>query len=134
MKLVPVWHEERAVDILYELLKERAPHVNISHRTMPTMEEHKAFVESTPYAAWYLIQVDDDYVGSIYLSRNDEIGVFIFAKYRGKGHGPGAIKMIMELHKRGRYLANINPANSESIRMFRRLGFKKLQLTYEFRS
>lgn len=137
MKLIPVWREEeeRALRLLYELLEERMklPHVNISHRSMPTWEEHKKFVLSTPYTAWYLIQVDDGYVGAIYLTRMDEIGVHILGAHRGRGYGPEAISLIKGLHKRTRYLANINPANAGSIRMFQRLGFKKLQVTYEYR-
>ena len=40
---------------LYELLKEREPSTNISHRKLPTFSEHLNFVLSKPYSKWYII-------------------------------------------------------------------------------
>jgi hypothetical protein len=33
-----------ALEWLYELIQEREPEVNISHRDMPTFEQHRQFV------------------------------------------------------------------------------------------
>lgn len=133
MKLVSVYRVRTAAAVLYELLKEREPHVNISHKRMPTFKQHRLFVRSAPYAYWYLIEVGKHYVGSIYLTRVNEIGIFLFAQHRDKNHGPKAIRQLIDKHPRDRYLANVNPANTKSIRLFRRLGFKPLQNTYEYR-
>lgn len=132
MKLVPIAREREAISILYELLKERTPEQSISHRGMPTMEEHTDFVRSQPYHVWYLIEVDDQYVGSVYLSKSREIGIFIFKSHARKGHGAEAVKMLMARWP-GHFLANINPQNESSIEFFKRLGFKHIQNTYEMR-
>ena len=61
---------------LFKLLKERNPIANISHKNMPSFKEHKNFVLSQPYSAWYVIYVGNKKIGSIYLSKQDEIGIF----------------------------------------------------------
>jgi RimJ/RimL family protein N-acetyltransferase len=133
VKLVDVYSSPEALRILYQLLEERSPEVNISHRELPAWESHCAFVASRPYTAWYLIDIEGTPVGAIYLSRMDEIGVFILRAHRGNGYGKRAIVMLMEHHPRKRFLANINPANVRSAAMFRDLGFERIQETYEKR-
>jgi RimJ/RimL family protein N-acetyltransferase len=133
MKLVDVHASPEAPDVLYRLLGERSPEVNISHRAMPSWEQHCAFVASKPYDAWYLIEVDGSKVGAIYLSKTNEIGIFLFRAHRGAGYGKRAVAMLMERHPRDRYLANINPENEASIAFFRDLGFHHIQNTYEKR-
>jgi RimJ/RimL family protein N-acetyltransferase len=130
IKLISIYRIREATQILYNLLAEREPHQAISHKGMPTMEEHIRFVQSRPYQCWYLIEVGETYVGAIYLSKQREIGISIFKAHRGRGFARAAVAEIM--HKwPGRFLANINPSNQDSIRFFRQLGGKHIQVTYE---
>ena len=122
-------HPEKSIEILYELLQEREATQNISHKEMPTFEEHVKFVLSRPYQFWRFIVHRDMIVGSIYLSRQDEIGVFIFKRHQGRGYGTEAVKYLLALINRP-LLANINPANQASIKMFEKLGFRHIQNTY----
>ena len=41
---------------LYELLSERNPNANISHKKLPTYKQHVKFVMSKPYFKWYIIK------------------------------------------------------------------------------
>ena len=117
--------------ILYQLLKERSPKQAISHKKMPSTQEHIAFINTNPYEAWYFIVNYDGYVvGSIYLSKQREIGLAIFNEYQRKGYGKIAVELLREKHA-GKMLANINPDNEASIKFFTGLGFKLLQQTYE---
>ncbi len=50
---------------------------------------------------------------------------------QGKGIGDKALLLLMKLNPRNRYLANINPRNTKSIKFFKKNGFKILQYTYE---
>ena len=93
------------------------------------MEEHIQFLQSKPYEAWYFI--GEEPLGAIYLTRQNEIGIFIFRKHQGKGYGEKAIKSLIAKHGERRYLANINPNNSKSIKLFDNLGFKLISQTYE---
>ena len=74
------------VDFLFELLKERDPRANISHKKLPTYASHIKFVDSKPYKKWYIITAYDSgkklKVGSIYLSKNDEIGIFVSKRFQ----------------------------------------------------
>lgn len=133
MKLFDVYSSRGALSVLYRLLEERTPEVNISHRELPSWDDHCTFVASRPYAAWYLIEVEGQPIGAIYLSRMDEIGVFILRAHQGRGYGRRAVLALMERHPRDRYLANVNPANEHSIAFFRSLGFEHIQNTYEKR-
>lgn len=97
---------------------------------MPTPEEHAAFVASGPYQAWYLIDDGHDTVGAVYLTRADEIGVSIFERFQGRGFGSSAVLMLMGMHGKRRYLANVNPENEKSAAMWRKLGLTHVQDTY----
>jgi len=129
--LIDVYESSAAPTLLYRLLEERTPEVNISHRKVPSWGDHLEFLGSRPYAAWYVIEADGEPVGAIYLSRMDEIGVFILRAHRCRGYGKRAILQLLERHPRDRYLANINPTNSGSIAFFHSLGFRHIQNTYE---
>ena len=122
---------EKDLRFLFELLKERDPSVNISHLKMPTYNEHVNFVLSKPYSKWYIIYYGKNKVGSIYLSKQHEIGIFIKKTFFMKGIGTDALKLLMELNPRERFLANINPKNKKSIEFFKKNGFEILQHTYE---
>jgi RimJ/RimL family protein N-acetyltransferase len=130
MKLINVCKSPEAASMLYELLKEREPHQSISHKQMPTWQQHVKFFNSYPYEAWYAISEDDTLKGAVYLSQQREIGIGVLKQFRGCGLAQLAIKELMRTHP-GKFLANINPANEASANMFTKLGFKLLQVTYE---
>lgn len=121
-------------DFLYNLLKERDPRANISHKKMPNIKQHEKFIQSKPYSKWYIIENLDKDVGSIYLSKNNEIGVFIIKKNQNKGVGVNAFKLLMEINPKIRYLANLNPKNKESMKFVKKCGFKLIQHTYELKN
>lgn len=141
-RLVKVPHVPRAAEILWELMKEVEPHQAISHKEMPSWEEHLSFVGRYPYRAWYLIEADGVFVGMVFFSRRNEIGIRIFRAHHRKGHGKWAIAEIVrlwtkEVAKSGRpsvqraaFIANINPGNAASQETFKALGFKHAQSTY----
>jgi RimJ/RimL family protein N-acetyltransferase len=124
---------EATLRFLYELLGAREPHVNISHRKMPTFQQHKDFVESCPYRNWWLIVMEHAEgarpIGSCYLTDIGEIGIHIADGHRGKGVGTEVIELIKEMYPGERLLANIAPGNEASMWLFTRRGFKLIQHT-----
>ena len=116
---------------LYELLKERKPIVNISHKKIPAYYKHVKFVMSKPYSHWNIIYFKNEKIGSIYLSKQDEIGIFLKNGFKGNGVGSYALKLFTKKHPRKRYLANINPRNKQSMNFFQKHGFHLIQYTYE---
>lgn len=138
MKLVPVdFTNPEHARLLYELLAERTPEQSISHKAMPTWEEHLTYLaQMAPdhgviydrFLTWDLIAVGD-VVGSIYLTQRNEIGISIFKRYQRQGFGSEAIELLMQQCLGGPFYANINPANEASRKMFEKLGFKTIQHT-----
>ena len=144
--LIPLSQEPDAEEILYEMLRERSqeedPYVNISHRALPSFKDHVHFVRKHPYQLWFLLHDGNGYVGQVLATRRNEIGVIILRAHRGKGHGTEAVRAIMTRYKPlpavpservCSWLANINPLNGPSIRMFSKLGFTLKQQTYELK-
>ena len=119
------------VKFLFDLLKERDPRVNISHRKMPTYSQHAKFIKSKSYSKWYIILKSKQKIGSIYLSKNDEIGIFLSKKFQGKNVGSFALNELIKKNPRKRFLANVNPKNKKSISFFKNNNFKLIQYTFE---
>ena len=118
---------------LYNLLKERDPVANISHIKMPSYQEHVKFVKSKPYSKWYVIYHNSRKIGSVYLSKQDEIGIFLKKEFQSKGLSKEAVEILIEKNPRSRYLANVSPKNLSSRKFFKKQGFKLIQYTYELR-
>ena len=119
---------------LYNLLKERDSNTNISHKKMPSFSDHQKFISSNPYSKWYIIEFKGKKSGSIYLSKQNEIGIFLKKSFQGKNLGQQAIELLMKKHPKSRYLANINPKNKKSIKFFKNNGFNLIQYTFELTS
>ena len=148
MRLVPfpAIIETTRVAITYQLLKERPENANISHANMPSIEEHRQYVLRHPYRTWFLIEhaertLPAQWVGSLYLTNQNEIGIFILAQHQRKGYAARAIKLVLDGipplpavpgRRTGQYLANVNPSNEASIKLFTGLGAVHLQNTYTF--
>lgn len=116
---------------LYELLLQRRPVVNISHKRMPTFEEHLKFIKSRPYSVWYIISYKRKKIGAIYLSRQNEIGIHLMKRHERRFIYLESIKKLMMQNPRGRYLANVSPRNKKYIKYFKEIGFRLIQHTYE---
>ena len=129
MKLISVYSEPTAVKLLYELLSQRTPETNISHKEMPSWEEHVRFVNKKPYDKWWLIRNRNGWAGGIYVTRLHEVGIQLFSEHQGKGVGSQALIKVMALYPDG-LLANINPRNDGSKRFFEKHGFKLIQETF----
>ena len=128
MQLKPVSEDD--AEFLYNSLKEREGRVNISHKLLPTWEEHIEFVKNYDYIVGDIIIVNEEKIGNIYLTQLNEIGIFILKKFHDVGYGSEALKMFMEKNGKRRYLANINPTNYKSIQFFGKHGFSHFQNTY----
>ncbi len=130
IELRSVYRSSDYTRFLYALLSERTPEQSISHKKMPSFPDHETFVMSKPYVAWYMVLADGRPVGSIYLSKDREIGVTIAQADQGRGYGKEAVRLLMTRWPGDRFYANINPENKRSIAFFEGLGFSLVQQTY----
>ena len=138
---------DAGMEFLYLLMQEREPEINISHRGLPTFEQHRQFVTRRPYRFWYILErapegrEDVTWIGTVSATPANEIGVVLRKQYRGNGFGPMAVRMLMQMHRpnpaepgvrNGNWLANIAPGNAHSQHVFQALGFREIQRTYEY--
>ena len=116
---------------LYELLSVRKPNVNISHKKNPTYAKHVNFVMSKPYSKWYIIYRATEKIGSVYITKQDEIGIHFKEKNITNKIRSKVLKMIIRKNPRNRYLMNINPRNTSLRNFLKNEGFELIQHTYE---
>jgi len=72
---VRIKRSEPHILALYELLQKRSH--PISHTKLPGYTEHTAFVINHPYRAWYLIRTGGAFTGTVYLLKDNSIGISI---------------------------------------------------------
>ena len=116
---------------LYEMLKERKPEENISHKEIPSMKQHISFISSKPYSKWYIILYKKEKAGTIYLSKQDEIGIHIKNDYKNLEIDKDVVRIIIKKNPRKKYFANISIKNRKLMKFFESQKFCKLQVTYE---
>lgn len=141
VKLIRVFDLPLSAALLYELLQERTAEQSISHTTMPSFDDHLEFVRYNPYRDWLVIEAEEfRYVGAINLTKSNEIGIAVLKRYQRQGYAKAAIQKVMDTImplpavpglRGGKWLANINPLNTPSIELFRKLGFSQKQITLE---
>ena len=129
IKLKPVTKNDAL--FLYDLLKARNPIANISHKKMPSYNEHVNFILSNPYVVWYIIEYEGKNIGSIYLSKQDEIGISLVDNSLYDKIGKSVIKLLIKNNPRKRYLAKTSLQNKKLQNFFVNNGFTGLEYTYE---
>ena len=110
---------------------------NISHICLPTYHQHKNFVENHPYRFWYLIENKQKYIGVIYVTFENVIGINTIIS--SKELYINAIKALINSHKpleeiksiRNKcFVINVNPNNKILIEAIKILGLCHIQNTY----
>ncbi len=135
INILEYYDQDVMLQILYDLLAERDPAVNISHKRMPSFDEHVAFVHSNPYSIWWLILgyavgARPIIYGACYLSKQNEIGIQIFRAHQGRGWGRDALMEVLRRFPGERLLANVAPGNARSRALFEAAGFRHVQNTF----
>ena len=129
IKLKPVTKNDAL--FLYELLKTKDPIANISHKKMPSYDEHVNFILSNPYTIWYIIEYEGKKIGSVYLSKHDEIGISLVDNSLYDKIGKSIIKLLIKNNPRKHYLAKVSPRNKKLQNFFVNNDFTGLEYTYE---
>lgn len=131
-----------AIEFLYRLLEERPRVANISHGTMPTLGQHRRFVRSRPYRAWYVVETAalGERVGSVSVTTRNEIGIAILKAHQRRDYARAALRELVakvsplkgvRSVRRGKFIANVAPGNRRAHELFKGLGARPVQVTYE---
>lgn len=88
--------------------------------------------ENAAVLRWYHIKADENYIGAIWLEKNDEdfavFGIFITDEiYRNKGIGKAAIEQIIKTDLRymhtNKILLRVREENERAIECYKSVGF-----------
>jgi hypothetical protein len=128
---------DEQIIFLYELLKLR--NHNISHSINPSFSEHSNFVRNNPYRAWFLLRLKDRYIGSIYASLENSLGINILDPHLEYCLEPVIDKVMSELDPlpavpsvRAGYFSIIVPfSNKVMAAKLETMGFIPSQTTYK---
>ena len=88
--------------------------------------------EQLPAVDSFRIRMNNQRVGSVYLSKQNEIGIFLLKEYQGLKLGKNILELLMEKNPAEMYLANVSPKNHRSINFFKKNKFRLIQYTFEF--
>ena len=111
------------IKLLYKQLKLRT--YSISHNKLPSFEEHEIFVKKNPYRSWFFIKKGNDYIGSLYLTNDNVIGINLISE--NIQDYVEAIKIVLKVAKplkgeksiRSKYfLINANPKNENLLKAY----------------
>jgi hypothetical protein len=138
-KRVRVQKNDVHIKALYELLKNRK--FNISNQNLPTFNEHKLFVLNNPYRDWYLIEVNKFFVGTMYLLKDNCIGIYV--EEQNKYLIEKTIEWVLRNKKplsgiksvrASDFHINIAPNNKIVASVLRKMGATPIQLTYSLKN
>ncbi|MDC3381475.1 hypothetical protein OAY28_04045 [Gammaproteobacteria bacterium] len=120
---------------LYKLLNQRK--YSISNSKKPSFSEHTRFVRAHPYRAWYLIEVNNTHIGSIYIQKDNSIGVNL--PDENNALVPEILQKLLlrwkplmpipSVRPAGFYV-NVPSANSTLQKEIQKMGGKHIQNTY----
>ena len=121
---------------LFQLLKKRK--FNISHKLMPSWEEHIEFVKSSPYFKWYIISENYNKIGSFYINHDNSIGLNlieekklllenIITKIENTFEPQKGIKSIRSEH----FFYNVNPNDKVFIKALEDKGYKISKISFK---
>ena len=114
---------------LFNHLKERDPREKISHKKMPTYDEHVKFVLSKPYSKWYIIFEKNKKIGSVYLTKADEIGLHLKKGYFRESLLKAILESLMKNEPNKRFVFNVSPRNKKFMKFLQKNGYMISQQT-----
>lgn len=135
IELEKIVGNEVQTQVLYSLLKKRK--FNISNTRIPKFSDHVKFVMGHPYRVWYLVKVNEKYIGTTYILKNNTIGVSI--EPHEKKYLIALLELMLKKHKPLKeiksvrppyFYVNCAPKNLQLIMALEASGFKEIQRTY----
>lgn len=121
---------------LYELLKTRE--YSISHKEIPSFEEHSNFVQNHPYHKWFIIENQSNLIGSLYIHKDNSIGLDILNQFEELI--PDLLSLLEKRYKPLPYIKsvrsknfflNVSPKNKRLHDLLISSGYEISQVSFE---
>ena len=136
MEFEKVLPNDEQLKVLFHQLKYRA--FTISHKHMPSFEEHERFVNNHPYREWFLVNQANTSLGNVYIHYNNSIGLNC-----GSNITPHQIEILLNKIyssytplpalpsvRNGEFFLNIASSNFDLQEKLKALGFIELEKTF----
>jgi hypothetical protein len=127
-------HDED-IQTLYKLLDFRG--ANISHKALPSLEEHRKFVLKHPYRFWYIVKKENLVLGSVYFHFDNSIGINM--PRQSSENIAATLEKALCIHRPlqakksvrpNMFFINTKPQDRPLEVALKRLGWNVLQLSY----
>ena len=134
-------HGVRNIDYGSATLDDYPEEFKTPEKDIPSFQQHKEFVENflennskNNYDVWYMISILENNIetkiGSIALKKDGEWGYHLLMNHWNKGIGQAALKKLIELHPRKKFVARIKVGNKRAIHIAEKFGHELKELTY----
>jgi len=131
-KIIPT---DSQIDELYVLLTRRE--YSISHKTIPSISEHRDFVSEHPYVVWYILSKNTSLFGSVYVQFDNSIGINLLEycekdiltviNHIRNNHKPlQSIKSV----RRDEFFVNVASENTNLIKILRNMNKDEFQRSF----
>lgn len=136
IKLEEIVPKKAQILCLFALLEERVH--RISHRSMPSFEEHEKFVKTHPYRSWFIVFLNDEAIGSVYVQYDNSIGFNCSSVISAKEilvvlnevrQRISPLEKILSLRP-DHYFINVASSDKEFQKKLMTLGFTETQRTF----
>ncbi|MDA9011031.1 GNAT family N-acetyltransferase [Gammaproteobacteria bacterium] len=124
-------------DDLYELLKAREH--PISHANMPSVSEHKEFIENNPYLHWIKVSYLNKSIGTIYIFKNNSVGINIIKKFNSPLYISQVLNFIGKFKPNQEkkslipeyFYINTSSDNLKLIEIYNALSLREIQVSHK---
>ena len=123
---------------LFKLLQER--NFYISHNKDVSYKQHCKFVDNHPYRAWFLIELSNQIIGSIYIATDNSIGIDLSSKHLI--HIQGVLDILYKKYKplkginsvrNKNFFINVSEKNKKLKQALKQLGYSPIQISYQLK-
>ena len=128
------------IEAAYKLYKSRPKYHHVSAKKKLQFSEHARFVQNNPYGKWFIIKLNNNPVGTIYFTFENNIGFFILDKYLKytKKIFNGIFAKVKPLPKKlsinqDKFTINISSNNKRYQKIINDIGGKIIQKTFIFK-
>ncbi|MBT6536259.1 MAG: hypothetical protein HOK98_08740 [Rhodospirillaceae bacterium] len=137
LSLAEVEASDHHIAVLFEILGKRRGHHRISHGAAPGFEAHRDFVHTHPYRHWFLVSYDGEFIGTIYLTKENVLGVFVDDTQLA--HLGRVIVYVIQAFdplpaipsiRNAKYTINLSPENTAYAGVIEELGGRLIQQSY----
>ena len=142
LELIEVEQIDKHANFLWRLLESREEVKKISSTSETDFESHLEFVRKHPYRKWYIVGLNELFVGSTYLSFHNEIGLQILPQHYSDELFLKILDVVASEHQPlpkklscvpENFVVNVSSKDRRTCGLMASSGFYPLQITFDLK-